>query len=526
MKNAITFLLLLLTLLVMANTALAAVYYVSPNGSDSAGDGSQSNPWKTLKYTCNQIAPNQGHTIQLASGTFAETGSSSVPTGVNIQGEGPDKTIITSSYNGYLISLSSSSVTNGNQTLSDFKIQGNNRQLDHGVIIYRRHNVNVHNVHFEEIDNGALEIVAEYGTPIDSPPAAYLSGIEVYNCRFTNCAKVFSSWSSGSLLVGHLQGGLIHDNIINEDRGYGIKFWENGWFNGTKVYNNKITVPPHDPTWDTSICIELWNLQDDCEVYNNDVNTWLSFAYGNKGNGDTSVKVHDNRVVFADYPNDSCGIECHSVGDMEIYNNYIARASFGIAVWGNRSFSNVLIHHNFFHNIKTPYGWGSGIEIHVEGIDIGNIQIFNNIFHSTHTSDSIIIGAKLFGNRNVIGLQIKNNVFFNTVNNISEEIVNNGLGAKLSGCVVTHNMYNNVALTGSGCSFSNNYNENPGLVVSGEKPDPYYKPVDETSPVVDAGIDVGFPFSGAAPDIGAYEFQVQAQVPPAPPTGLTVVDDG
>ena len=54
---------------------------------------------------------------------------------------------------------------------------------------------------------------------------------------------------------------------------------------------------------------------------------------------------------------------------------------------------------------------------------------------------------------------------------------------------------------------SGNFIDNdPGLTLSGKKPYPYYAPRLETSFVVDKGVDVGLPFKGAAPDIGAYEF--------------------
>jgi parallel beta-helix repeat protein len=43
------------------------------------------------------------------------------------------------------------------------------------------------------------------------------------------------------------------------------------------------------------------------------------------------------------------------------------------------------------------------------------------------------------------------------------------------------------------------------------------------SPAIDVGVDVGLPYSGVAPDLGAYEFDAGADLtPPAPPTGLIV----
>ncbi|MBD3242138.1 MAG: hypothetical protein GF331_16220 [Chitinivibrionales bacterium] len=44
------------------------------------------------------------------------------------------------------------------------------------------------------------------------------------------------------------------------------------------------------------------------------------------------------------------------------------------------------------------------------------------------------------------------------------------------------------------------------LAWSGDKPAQYYMPASGSSAVVDQGVDVGFAFEGAAPDIGAYEW--------------------
>ena len=53
------------------------------------------------------------------------------------------------------------------------------------------------------------------------------------------------------------------------------------------------------------------------------------------------------------------------------------------------------------------------------------------------------------------------------------------------------------------------------------------------SPAIDAGVDLGYAFDienkpvphGAAPDMGAYEYQGNSSdiIPPAPPTGLRII---
>jgi hypothetical protein len=47
---------------------------------------------------------------------------------------------------------------------------------------------------------------------------------------------------------------------------------------------------------------------------------------------------------------------------------------------------------------------------------------------------------------------------------------------------------------------------NPAVRKAGNRPQPYYLPASGSS-LINAGLDVGLPFTGSAPDIGAYEFQ-------------------
>ena len=48
---------------------------------------------ETLRFACTKVAPDQGHTIKLSEGTFAEL-RMIVPPGVNVVGAGIDQTIL------------------------------------------------------------------------------------------------------------------------------------------------------------------------------------------------------------------------------------------------------------------------------------------------------------------------------------------------------------------------------------------------------------------------------------------------
>jgi len=84
-----------------ANEPSANVYYVSPNGTDTPGNGtSLQRPWKTIQYACQQISSIFGTsisnaTIMLKAGTFTESNLPIVvPAGVSIVGDSTRTTFV------------------------------------------------------------------------------------------------------------------------------------------------------------------------------------------------------------------------------------------------------------------------------------------------------------------------------------------------------------------------------------------------------------------------------------------------
>ncbi len=56
-------------LLVVASSSAAGTYYMSPDGSDSTGDGSAENPWATLRYATDRM-PDDGSTLVVKDGLY------------------------------------------------------------------------------------------------------------------------------------------------------------------------------------------------------------------------------------------------------------------------------------------------------------------------------------------------------------------------------------------------------------------------------------------------------------------------
>jgi gliding motility-associated-like protein len=85
-------------------------------------------------------------------------------------------------------------------------------------------------------------------------------------------------------------------------------------------------------------------------------------------------------------------------------------------------------------------------------------------------------------------------------------------GATMSGLVVTHNFFQKLPIGTVSGTYSNNLTGDPQITRSGVKPTPFYVPK-TGSPLIDKGTNVGLPFQGAAPDIGAHE--IGSSTPPA-----------
>ncbi|MBC7804712.1 MAG: hypothetical protein H7145_01050, partial [Akkermansiaceae bacterium] len=97
-----------------ATQAVPNTFYVATDGSDATGDGSATKPWKTLAYAADNT--RAGNVIHLKAGTFLETRPTKLAVGVDIEGEGTDRTIVRASLDSsYLITLLSRSHETGNQ---------------------------------------------------------------------------------------------------------------------------------------------------------------------------------------------------------------------------------------------------------------------------------------------------------------------------------------------------------------------------------------------------------------------------
>ena len=500
--------------MVCTHCGLANIYYVSISGNDS-GDGSQGNPWRTLRAAVSKVPAAQGHTIRLSAGTFVESGSFNVPPGINIEGAGIDQTIIKAAgsfhfnpgdpgfaLDKFLMTLNSAGFSEGNQTLKDFTIDGEGKRLHGGIYVKNRNRISIENVKVKETNF--------CGIWIWDVKNSTLRQITLINCSWGS-----AGWASGALQLAHLESVEISGLNIDENTGYGIKALSSGGNKITrmKLHDSRISVNPVGK-WNNgsapNIAFELWEVYlTDCEIYNTYLDNHLSLVnVQTPPTGGRSIRVHHNVFDLLERAGGhGYAIEL-SINDAEIDNNWIKGGSYGIAHWSPAYCSNWSIHHNTFHSLSSGYP-GDIVRAQVSGLH--NVKFYNNTVELMGTATINVVGLHAGSSSNI---DLKNNLVINSNTSYAwfpNQLVFLEKNASVSGLSVGNNLLDKMPLGSVAGTYTNNLQLNCKITQSGARPDPYYLPLGG-SPLVDAGVNVGFPFQGSAPDIGAHEFK-SAQTP-------------
>lgn len=483
-------------------------YYVSTTGNDS-NNGTSASPWRTLKAAVTKVAAGQGHTIKLAAGTYVESGLIEVPVGVNIEGAGKDQTILKAASSFYynptsptyatdkfLISLNAGSYVTGKQVLKNFTIDGDSKQLHGGIYVHYRTNVNIENVKIQYTNFTAMWLwdVKDSG----------LNAVTTYNCSWAS-----SGWQSGAINVGNLTNVEFNALDINEGVGYGIKgIGPSGYnqFNKFFIHDSKVSVNPVG-TWNggsaPNIAIELWQSSlVGCEIYNCYVDNTISLVNSNgpAATGIQSIRVHDNTLDM-DTRSKGAGYAIElSIHDAEIDHNYFIKGQQGIANWDN-AMKNWSIHHNIFYGIQGTYP-GEILRSQTSGLH--NVKLYNNTIEFIGTKTANVVGV--YGG-STDNLDIRNNLIINSntgYNYYPNQFIHQENGATITSLTASNNLLQNMTVGSLVGTVLNNLLVDPKITKTGVRPTPYYVPA-SGSPLIEGGVNVGLPYSGTKPDIGAYE---------------------
>lgn len=489
------------------HSAFATDYYVSTSGNDG-GNGTAASPWRTLRFAVTRVPANQGHTIRLSAGTFVESGQFNVPPGVNVEGAGVEQTVIKAASNFYfnpgdpgfaldrfLMTLSSSGPTAGNQTLRNFTVDGDGKRLHGGIYVKFRSNVNIQTIRVQNTNFCGLWIW-------DVKSSA------LRDVRLVNCSWGSTGWASGALQLANLENVTIERLNVDESTGYGIKALGSGGnrITNMKVFDSRISVNPAGK-WNNgsapNIAFELWEVYlVGCEIYNTYMDNHLSLVnVQTPATGIRSIRVHHNTFdLLSRAGGHGYGIEL-SINDAEIDNNWFNGGSYGIANWSPAYVTNWSIHHNTFNNLSNGY---PGEIVRSQQTGIHNVKIYNNTVEFSGTTTMNFLGLHKGQSTNI---DIKNNLVVNSNTSYNwwpNKLIFTEGGASISGLAVSNNFLSNLPIGYSAGSIVNNFTGDPKISKSGARPNPYFVPA-SGSPLIDKGVNVGFAFQGSAPEIGAHE---------------------
>lgn len=536
-------------------------HYISTaaNGGSNSNNGSIESPWLTLAYACAH-ASTPGDTIYVNSGTYIETNECALSIGVSIKGAGKSNTIIKSHYatsrhslhpfHASITLLSTTQGSNGNQSISDLTLDGDNLKGDEngnvsyiGILVYQRSNVIIHDCIIQSFFTGGILL---HGCYAYSLPTTYASGNQIYNCSIINCVDKAETYGSAGLIeLGGQTELLIHDNILNQT---GRAKEHNGDIivgvynnKGVKIYNNKF-YKPDDNGMAFNFHLEIWDVRGGWEVYNNEFyggDTAIDIAgnFNYKGTYPYSWYIHHNYFtnnggsINRTNQGKTCIImEDDYIEDVIIEKNHFYKITRCIDV-GNYGQSNQTVpipynRININYNKFELCGWNASNEwdcimrfriksdSYIQDVNIcNNVMLGDNVSQMTAIK---ILPAGTFTNFN-----IKNNI----VRYCNGDVNNNqfvhygwlgvGNNGTISGLHVDNNILfnnyanNNPALLGNiviDYTFLNNYKKDPSFVSSTD----FH--LNENSIGINNGTDVGLStdFAGAPvsnpPEIGVYEY--------------------
>lgn len=398
---------LLLLVLFFYSSHAQTTYYISATGSDAVGNGSVNSPWRTL-FKATTAVTGAGSIIHVKAGTYTETEQARLAVGVSVEGEGPSSIITSALKDDWkeILSLRSEEGTDGNQHISNLTFDGQNLSTFWAIYVSGRSNVSIYNcsiIDFKDrgvIFNGRNDDKAE-------APGIYATGNRFYNNTVINCAAYNTPngvYGRGCLNIGGQEGMLIYNNNMLQNQrphgynGYLIKYQNDGYLKGVKIFNNTLTKIPFagnyagDNGWD--FAIELWNVLGGLEIYDNRIQGAVDIANTSRGAYPFGAWIHHNRIgqpVLNSHYESGIILEFSSESVI-IENNVFSKISGGILLNAqeNTVLDSILIRHNRFEDLGRNTGNGnngSGININCGTLlgntnhyTLSNLLVYNNTF--------------------------------------------------------------------------------------------------------------------------------------------------
>jgi hypothetical protein len=510
-------------------TPTKPTYYIGVTGDDTTGTGTTSAPWKTLAKACKSVT-QAGDVIHVKAGVFVETAQCTLEPGVSVEGEGLSSVLqstITQDFTPLIYAGSAVEGTNGKQSISRLKLDGKNLTGNSAIWVAGRSNVSIHDIEVVDFfDNGVIFSGKEGGQP--TPPSIYATGNMFYNNKISNSAR-YNGFGRGGLMIGGQKDMLIHDNTIIQDsrpsgeNGWLIKYFSDGYLKNVKIYNNTLIKNQLFGTGeDWSFAIELFRNQG-VEIFNNKVQGSLDFNFqGDKGAYPYTLHIHDNQIsvpaateriqegMIFEFDTDSVIIE----------NNTFDKLTQGVVFYardGNK-ISNITIQKNLVTNLGNLAGQGYFVGGFGAGASysVSDMNIFNNTVISaadpaargdfamgftvnsgshSYSFDRLLVKNNILAGFRYNAMLIQDRSKFTNSAFQNNDFYNNGDDTQMIPSWASAN----ILFPSSTVASNNLATINPLFVGAGNYA------LQANSALVDAGVNVGLPFNGSAPDIGYAE---------------------
>jgi len=546
MKKLLIFLFLIISL-----TAQATNYYIATaaNGGSNSNSGILSAPWLTLSYACAHTSSSD--IIHVGVGTFTETSQCILPLGVSIEGAGITSIISTTYVSGSNFAIemySASEGTNGNQHISNIKMDGNSYTAYGAIAVQCRKNVEIYNCTFINFSHYGVRFNGSYSEP---PATTFATGNKFHDNTVTNCG--FCTGGAGgtsyySLFLNGQDGILIYNNTITiarSDDANGVCIGGiEGYNKNMKIHDNTLhkTYVLGTTAWD--FAIEHWDYIGGNEIYNNDI--WGSVDVGGyantKGSSTYSVWIHDNtigRPAITDDENSYGILIEETTEDVIIERNHITNCAIPIyftqycspteyAAGHTHNVENIFIRYNIIDNVGigsggSNKGWGmfwEGTSYNVN--TISNIFIDNNVFSGYVGGAPTCWGISMPNIGSASSIYVRNNIIIGFGLAPMWTYQNDTPGASITTAFVQNNIfYGNgnsnapvySSLTPSSLTTASSLTSNPLFVSTSD----YH--LQAGSPAINAGIYAGYTTDYARavvnnpPERGVYEYGSTGTVP-------------
>jgi uncharacterized repeat protein (TIGR02059 family) len=538
LKNA-----LIILFLIISTIASATDYYICSSGKDTNNGLSSSTPWKTIAKV-NASSFSAGDTIFFNKGDIWR-----------------ETLIIPSSGNaGAYIVFSSYGTGSAPKILGSIEVTAWTR--DNGNVWYSNNIISdpynmgtwtsPGNIYFKETDGDISwgrvkkttkgDLASEYDwiwisnhiyiySPTD--PNKRYSGVEV--SQIANCIILNNKDNltfdgieiaySGSTGIGETwsqinTSGLIvrnchihHIGIKSSVGAYGLSVYHSNML----IQNNII----HDSgrrnislnIYDRAIAVNNITIEGNT-LYHGFHTTGVDISSG--GVGTLNNILIRNNLIYDDVSETLDGVESYqsngiytenvgtgSVSNLYITNNVIINATSSALQLSGLSSS--YVYNNTIYGVNPNLVVGNGIFL-----GTGNCVIKNNIIYSNAVA-AINTGYRSIHVAETAGIVISDYNLFYCEDAAARPIAWRGLS------YITANWFNYKLVSGQDSHSPNP--ANPAFVSSSD-----YR-LQSGSPAIDAGVDVGLPYNGKAPDIGAFETQSESITPIPPVFSSAVVEN-